>query len=210
MAETPQIGGDLAALDAALTLSVIGLGSIGFEVDGSWAGTLSFEGSIGGTYSPLSVVGLGSTTAVTSTTANGLWVGAVGGLRLVRVRMSAYTSGSAAVHLQAAVASLSNAAGSGSSPTGLTPGTATSATVGTSSSLIVPANTARKGLTLILLNSSNTVSFGLGAAAVLSTGITLTQLGSVWEMDALTFTTGDIHAIASGASTKVCIQEFST
>lgn len=209
MAETPQIGGTLGALNAELTLSVTGLGSIGFQVDGVWSGTVSFEGSLEGTYSPLSVVALGGTSAVTTTTANGLWTGAVGGLRLVRVRMSGYSSGSAAVHVQAAIASLGNAAGAGLSPTGLTPGTATSATVGVSSSLIVASNAARKGLTLILLNSSNTVSFGLGASAVLSTGITLTQLGSVWEMDALTFTTGDIYAIASGANTKVAVQEFS-
>lgn len=86
------------------------------------------------------------------------------------------------------------------------PASPTSASVGVTSSTIVSANLARSGLVLINL-SANTVSFGLGVAAVLNSGITLPTNG-VWEMDSNTFTTAAINAIASGAATTISIQEF--
>lgn len=82
-----------------------------------------------------------------------------------------------------------------------------SVVVGITSISVVSANALRKGL--ILTNTSNkTISLGLdGASAVLNTGITLSPNG-VWVMDAYTFTTGEITAIASAASGNLAIQEM--
>lgn len=87
-----------------------------------------------------------------------------------------------------------------------TPASPTSATVGVVSSQILAANPARTGLVIVNL-SSTTVSFGLGAPAVLNSGISLTG-GGIWEMDSFLFTFDAIFAIASD-TTSLSIQEFS-
>jgi hypothetical protein len=98
--------------------------------------------------------------------------------------------------------------GSVSTKTPLTASSPTFATVGVASSLVVPSNAARKGLALIN-TSTNNISFGIGVAAVMGSGITLTPNG-VWEMDEFTFSTAAINAIASLAGSNLAIQEFTT
>lgn len=93
-----------------------------------------------------------------------------------------------------------------STKSALTASSPTFATVGITSASAVAANSSRKGLVLIN-TSNNTISLGLGATAVLSSGITLTP-GGVWEMDENTFTTAAINAIASAASSNLAIQEY--
>ena len=88
----------------------------------------------------------------------------------------------------------------------LTPSSPAVASVGTSSASALASNSARKGLVMINLSSSN-ISLGLGAAAVLNQGITLTPFGT-WVMDQYTFTTSAINAIAGVASSTLSIQEF--
>lgn len=91
----------------------------------------------------------------------------------------------------------------------LTASTPTTATVGTSSAEAVASNANRKGLCIVNLSSTNRVSIGFGAnPAVLNSGITLTQLGSVYEMSEYDYTTSAINCIASGAGTVISIQEF--
>jgi hypothetical protein len=70
----------------------------------------------------------------------------------------------------------------------------------------VAANASRKGL-VVVNTSTNIISFGLAAAAVLNSGITLSPYGA-WTMDDYTFTVGAINAIASGASSNLAIQEL--
>ena len=83
----------------------------------------------------------------------------------------------------------------------------TAASVGTTSSTILTSNTSRQG-GIFVNTSTNIISFATGAnAAVLNSGITLTPGGS-WTMDAYSFTTNAIQAIASAASSNVAIQEF--
>jgi hypothetical protein len=89
----------------------------------------------------------------------------------------------------------------------LTPASPTTFTAGVASAQAVAANSSRKGL-VIINRSTNTVSFGLGAPAVLNSGITLTPNG-IWVMDAYTYCTTAINAIASSASSVLAIQEFS-
>jgi hypothetical protein len=90
--------------------------------------------------------------------------------------------------------------------TDLTPSAPTSASVGVASAQAVAANGSRKGLVLVNV-SNNRISFGLGAAAVLDSGITLYP-GGVWEMDEYTFDLGAVNAIASAAASTLAIQEF--
>lgn len=93
-----------------------------------------------------------------------------------------------------------------SSKSALTASSPTAATVGTSSAQVVASNASRKGL--VLTNTSNnTISFGIGAAAVLNSGVTLTP-GGTWVMDEFTFATGAINAIASAVTSNLAIQEL--
>lgn len=94
-----------------------------------------------------------------------------------------------------------------SSKINLTAASPSQATVGTSSSSIVAANSSRKGL-IIVNTSVNRVSLAFGTAAVLNSGITLSELGT-FVMDEFCFTTAEVRAIASASSSVVAIQEFS-
>jgi len=88
----------------------------------------------------------------------------------------------------------------------LTASSPTAATIGTSSGTALAANTSRKGA-VFTNTSANRISFGIGVAAVLDSGITLNP-GGVWSMDEYTFSQVLITAIASGASSNLAIQEF--
>lgn len=90
--------------------------------------------------------------------------------------------------------------------TSLTANSPTAVSVGNTSASAVASNANRKGL--VLTNTStHTISLGIGAAAVVNSGITLLP-GGVWVMDEFTFTTGAINAIASVASSNLAAQEF--
>ena len=78
--------------------STAGQGSIGIQITGTWSGTITFQGSIDNTnFVSLLVAPSASTTAVTTTTANGIWTAAVAGLTSVRATFTSYSSGTAVV-----------------------------------------------------------------------------------------------------------------
>lgn len=88
--------GPLGALDSTLEVAIGGYGTVGLQVSGTWVGTITFEGTVDrGTWQTLSVTLTNSSTRVTTTTGNGIWVGSVAGLLAVRLRMSSYVSGTA-------------------------------------------------------------------------------------------------------------------
>lgn len=89
----------------------------------------------------------------------------------------------------------------------LTPSSPTAFSVGVASGQALAANANRTGLVLVN-TSSNSISLGLGIAAVLNSGITLNPNGGTYIMDDLTFTTAAINAIASGATSNLGIQEY--
>jgi len=102
-----------------VVLSVSGVGGAAVQVTGTYSGTLSFEGSVDGTtFAALNLTPMNSTTAASSTTSTGVWSGGIGGLTVVRVRMSSYTSGSAVVTIQAAPTSSRSSGGGGGTPGG--------------------------------------------------------------------------------------------
>lgn len=225
-ASPPQVTASIDAVDAAVSISLPEQGSAGFQVEGDWVGTIAFEASIGGAWVPLTVSTPDGTSKVTSTTSNGLWVASTAGLRAVRARLSTYTSGSVNVSLQGTPSAIAVAGGGGGGGGGtvdqgasgvspwlvsqvnaaLAASSPSTGSVGITSAQLVAANATRTGLVLINL-SGNTVSFGIGTAAVLYSGISLTPNG-VWEMDNNTFTKAAIYAIASGAASTVAVQEF--
>jgi len=85
-------------------LSVDGLGAVSVQLAGTFTGTVQFEASVdGATFTALNVLPIsGTQTAVTSSTAAGIWGAQVGGLSIVRVRVSAYTNGTVRATIQAA------------------------------------------------------------------------------------------------------------
>lgn len=99
-------------------LLVANKGSVGVQITGTFSGTLQFEQTIDGTtWTTWPVLPNGSATAVTSATAAGLWFGTVT-VQSVRVRFSAYTSGTAVVSLVSIQAKTGSATGSGSGTPG--------------------------------------------------------------------------------------------
>lgn len=109
--------GSLIGPSQSVTLDVGGYGSVGIQVTGTWTGTLGFDASINGTnFEDMQVVPTGGTSAVTTTTINGIWYALAGGLNKVRVFSDALGSGTAVINLQASAASGKNfsvAGGSG-------------------------------------------------------------------------------------------------
>ena len=83
------------------------------------------------------------------------------------------------------------------------------ATVGTSSTEVLPFRYGREGL--ILTNISNNLMFiGLeGTPAVIDKGMAIAPNGGVWNMvDQHAITNGAVHVIAASADSKLTIQEF--
>ena len=90
-------------------------GGATLTVSGTWTGTISFEatGDGGTTWVAVNVMPLNSTTAVTSTTANGTWQVNTAGFTGLRMRGSATMTGSALATINPSAASARNGGSSG-------------------------------------------------------------------------------------------------
>ena len=83
------------------TLELNGIGTAAIQITGTWVATLQFEGTVDGSnYVNINVRGTNTNTLSTSTTANGLFRTGIAGLRNIRVRSSAYTSGTATITIR--------------------------------------------------------------------------------------------------------------
>lgn len=102
--------GTIAALNATVVGSSNGGGSFVFALSGTWSATAVLEGSIdGATWTQINFAPVGGGAAVSSTTSNGVYRAlSPGGFSQVRVRASAYSSGTMSVAVNS---------GSGSSTT---------------------------------------------------------------------------------------------
>jgi hypothetical protein len=90
--------GSIADVDEAVTVTVSkGRSSCGWQITGTWSGTIQFEFTIDNINWVSHPVSSGSD-SVTSTTANGVFIGAIGAAQKVRVRASAWTSGTATIN----------------------------------------------------------------------------------------------------------------
>jgi len=97
--------GTLIGADETVVIDALGQGTVGVQITGTWVGTLAFEGTIDNTnWFALNAAPIPSGATVTTTTANGQWVVLTGGVRNVRVRASAYTSGTVTVWLASSLA----------------------------------------------------------------------------------------------------------
>lgn len=81
-----------------VTANTQGMGSVVFNVTGTWVGTMRVEGTVdsGATWLLMTAVDASQAVFATQTT-NNRWQVACGGYSQVRLRMSSYTSGSASV-----------------------------------------------------------------------------------------------------------------
>lgn len=102
----------LVALADSVVLDVQGLASLALDIVGTFVGTVIFEYTINNTdWYTLTVNIVGSSTTATGATAVGKWTANVAGFLKVRVRCSAFTSGSIDVAMRAVF----SGGGSGSS-----------------------------------------------------------------------------------------------
>lgn len=89
------------------------------QIQGTFVGTVAFEGSVDGTtYTPINMTASNATASdvpVTSATTTGIWIGGVGGLTTMRARFSAYSSGTASVNLRGSMSSASSSVSSSTS-----------------------------------------------------------------------------------------------
>lgn len=97
-------------------------GTVGIQITGTFVGTLQIEGTVNGVnYVAVRAVAVGDTTStpVTSTTGTGTYNVVVAGLTSVRVRFSAYTSGTATVIFRVAAAAMNFDKNSGGTVTSI-------------------------------------------------------------------------------------------
>jgi len=86
------------------TATINGLGSAIIQITGTWTGTIQFEASVdGATFVVLNSRAANAATTVTSTTTNNAWRIALSGWQVIRVRSSAWTSGTATITFRQSV-----------------------------------------------------------------------------------------------------------
>lgn len=93
---TAQDSGSCTTPNACLVLNVgANISSSVIQLSGTWSATAQFEATTtaGGSFAPIAGYPIGGTTAVTSATTTGAWRFNVASVTQIRVRISAYTSG---------------------------------------------------------------------------------------------------------------------
>ncbi len=95
-----------------------------------------------------------------------------------------------------------------STPTSLVAAAPATVAVTTDAQILAGAAT-RAGLVIVNIGSKN-VYLGLGATAVVNSGITLMAGGGTWVMDDRTFYTGAIRAIADTGGSTLSLQQFTS
>ena len=94
--------GTLTAASTAVQALIEGFKSAVLQVTGTFVGTITFEASLDGSaWSTVQVIAQSTSALTTTTTAAGLFIVPNPGYGWVRARMSAYTSGTAMVAIQA-------------------------------------------------------------------------------------------------------------
>jgi hypothetical protein len=104
-----QVSGTLGALSASLTINTQGTSTLILDVSGTWVGTIQVQVSFdnGATY-PGTISAFTPNTfypGAGGLTANGIYYVATGGITSVKLVMTAYTSGSASVEMNAGAGS---------------------------------------------------------------------------------------------------------
>lgn len=109
-------GATIQLITGGITLPDGGWATVAIQVTGTWTGTLSFEGSVDAVnFQALNATATNGSSAVGSTTANGIWTVPSAGLQVVRVRATAAMTGTASIYLRG---NPSGGAGSGGGGSG--------------------------------------------------------------------------------------------
>jgi len=212
--------------------------SVNVDVSGpGFVGVIMVQETYTSSSRSLPVQGLATGAFQSSITANGNYrVFGIAATTNIQVIFSSYTSGSATITIRSSAATnivqatqlnaanllasaymldgVGNSIGSSSGYLNVntksvrTFSAPTTASVGTTSTLILAANPARKGLYLSNTTSTQQVSFGFdGNAAAYQNGITLYP-GEKFYMDEYSFSQGAIYAITSGSTAYIGVQEI--
>jgi hypothetical protein len=172
--ETLIATGNLGALNAEIVMPADGGGTLSLDLRGTFSLTVEASGTVDGTnYTliPLRPRTGGIYVAAVAGTVAGLWVGDCSGYRSVRVRVTAYTSGTAAATLAISTAPLNDMLQGLVTPNlGTTVGTAGAATTLT---LAAPGAGLRHYLTYLSINRFATALLTAAAAPV---AVTTTNL----------------------------------
>lgn len=82
------------------------------------------------------------------------------------------------------------------------------ASITTASAQVVALNASRTGLVITNTHATSWLYLGIGATAVVGSGIALAPNGGCWTMDAFTISTAAVNGIASAGTITVAVQEF--
>lgn len=114
--EDRKQSGSLAAAQAAVTVNMPASSACAFQITGTFTATITFEVSVDeSNFVAVSAVNVNTGARATTTTTTGIYIVACAGARLVRSRVSAYTSGTAVVTANSSQGAVDGASLSGSS-----------------------------------------------------------------------------------------------
>lgn len=103
--DTRPVSANLALLNAEAIADLNGHCVAMFDIRGVFVGTVVFEGTVDGTnYVSIPVINQATQAFITAVTTVGMFIGSVTGFRRVRMRVSAYTSGTVVATIRASMA----------------------------------------------------------------------------------------------------------
>lgn len=215
--------GSITANAGAVTIAnAREMATFGIDIRGTFVGTIAPQCSIDGTnWQATFVTPTNGTTAVTSMTTTGIWIGAINGCKQVRVVATAWTSGTATITLNTTQSSgggnasvdLSGASFTGNAAAGATgsavPASADYTGINIGGTLTgqtgVSVGTARAGAVAIVDGSGNQItSFGGGTQyAEAATAATITGTAVMFESNTGTNTLSVVNATTPLPTTTV-------
>lgn len=187
---------------APLALSPAAASSV-ISLTGTWSATVQFETSpdFGLTWAAISGTPLAGGAAVSSATANGIWIFNLSSLTIIRARVSAFTSGTVNVNIQASVAPAPSTASPSTSagPANITQVAGASVNTDPCLSSGIAKSNAFANIATATTTALVPVS---GATAVYVCSIMLTMTGSTVAADTLLFEQGT-GSTCAGAPTAI-------
>lgn len=208
--------GTIVANGGTVVVNAEGAYTVSVSISGTFVATMVAEGQLAdNSWIGIPFYIVGPTTPYAQTfIATGAGVGLLtgGGYINMRLRATSFTSGTVNIAFDASLAqqtafSAQLGIWQVNTKTPITPASPAVVSVGVATTVVVAANTNRKGL--VLTNTSvNKISLAFGVSAVSNSGIVLYP-GGTYEMDEYMFTTSAVNAIATVAASALSVQEYS-